>query len=375
MNAQFTRSIDMIAISKPMLGPEEIAAVVSVMSSGNIVQGKKVAELEATFAKLFGTTHAVALSSGTAAIHSALHAAGVGPGDEVIVPAFSFVGTVNPVLMVGARPVFVDIGLSDFNLDPAKVAAAIGPKTKAIIPVDLYGQTCDFDAIASQAASRNLTIIEDACQAVGATYKGRPAGSLGDYGCISLYATKNIIAGEGGIVSTNSDVAARSVRSFRQHGLVASGEYDGLGYNYRTTDIAAAIACEQLKKLKRFIDARQRNARLLSEGLAGIRGLMLPGTKAGRTHTYHQFTVRITNDFGRTRHELINRLHAAGVASAVYYAKPLHAFPHVAGNRFKIGDFPVAEQAAREVLSLPVHPGLSERNLDVVIEAIKTASQ
>ena len=342
-----------------------------------VTKGKYVQEFEEGFARLFGTKYAVALSSGTdadALALATLYDFGARRGDEVIVPALSFVATGNAVLQAGFNQVFVDVQKETLNIDPAKIVAAIGPRTRAIIAVDLYGQAYDHDAVAEIAGRHRLVVIEDACQAIGAEYKGKPAGSLGDFGCFSLYATKNAIAGEGGILATNSAAADRSARAFRHHGMVAPYEYDGLGYNYRLTDIAAAIGCEQLKKLRRFCGARQNNARRLTEGLSEITGLVLPRAEEGRTHTFNQYTVRVTKEFGVNRDELAERLKSAGIGSAIYYPKPLHVHAHLAADRYKIGDFPVAEQAAAEVLSLPVHPGLARDDVDKIVRAVKWAA-
>jgi perosamine synthetase len=366
------RGVKLIPIAKPMLGLEEITAVTAVLKSGLITQGAKVQELEAGFMKLCASTQAVAVNSGTAALHTALHAAGVAEGDEVIVPAFSFIASANAVLMQKAKPVFVDISEADFNIDPSKIEAAISPRTKAIVVVDLFGQPYDYTAVADIAKRHDLLVIEDACQAVGAMHGNLPAGSLGDFGCFSLYATKNITSAEGGIMLTNNVAGAQKARAFRQHGMTKSYDYDGLGYNYRLTDLAAAIGLEQLNKLEGFLTIRRRNTDRLNEGLAGIDGLVLPHTVSGRTHSYHQYTVRVTKEFGMSRDALSKKLVSAGVGSGIYYPKPLPAYAHLSAN-YRLGDFPEAERAATEVLSLPVHPGLSESNLDTIIQAVREA--
>ena len=251
----------MINIAAPVIDSEERRAVDEVIESGMLAQGPKVAELEKNWAEYCGVKHALAVNSGTAAIHCALYAAGVKEGDEVITTPYSFIATINPILMLGARPVLVDIDEETFNIDVSKIEAAITEKTKAIVPVDLYGQPCDWAELQEIAKKHDLKIIEDACQAIGAEYKGIKAGALGDFGCFSLYATKNIMCGEGGIVTTNSDEASAAIRSFRQHGMVAPYEYADLGYNYRMSDLHGAIAVEQLRKVDRFTAQRQRNAR------------------------------------------------------------------------------------------------------------------
>jgi len=363
-----------IAIAVPAIGDEEIAAVNAVLASGMLAQGPKVAELEERFAAYCGTTYAVAVNSGTAAIHAALHAAGVGPGDEVITTPFSFIATINPILMCGARPVLVDIDPRTYTLDPTAITQAITKKTKAIMPVHLYGQACDWQPIADIASQHSLKLIEDACQAVGAEYDGIKTGALGDLGCFSLYATKNIMSAEGGIVTTNDAGYADTIKRFRQHGMVGPYEYEGLGYNYRMTDILAAIGNEQLKKADNFNTARQANAAKLSAGLQAIAGLTLPYQAPGRTHVFHQFTIKIDKaEFGMGRDELAQRLRDQGVGVGVFYPKPLHAYKHIQALGYKLGDFPEAEAAAASVLSLPVHPGLSHDDVMAVIAAVKGA--
>jgi len=361
----------MIHVAAPEIGDEEIKGVNDVLKSGMLAQGPKVAEFEANFAAYCGTTYAVAVNSGTAALHAALFVAGVGPGDEVITTPFSFIATINPILMVGATPVLVDIDPITFNIDPTKIEAAVTDKTKAIIPVHLYGQPCDWSEIKAIATKHKLLVIEDACQAVGATYDGVKVGNLGDLGCFSLYATKNIMCGEGGIVTTNNQGYAEALRSFRQHGMIAPYEYADLGYNYRMSDLHAAIAVEQLKKIDRFNEVRQRNARLLSAGLQSIKDLELPTIVNNRTHVFHQYTIRLRQTFPHSRLDFMTALRDKEVGSGIYYPNPLHAYPHIKALGYKLGDFPAAEQAASEVLSLPVHPKVSEADIRQIIRAVQ----
>lgn len=363
----------MISIAQPIIEVEEKEAVMKVLDSGMLAQGPKVAELEEAFAKACGTKYAMACNSGTAALHLALHAAGVGPGDEVITVPFSFIATINPILMQGAKPVLVDIEPDSFNINVSFVEAVITDKTKAIIPVDLYGQPYDYAPLKEIAARHDLKIIEDACQAVGASYGTKKAGALGDLGCFSLYATKNIVSGEGGVVTTGNQDYVERMKSFRQHGMSAMNggyEYTELGFNYRMSDLQAAIAVEQLKKAGKFNQARQKNARLLDEGLSAVPGIITPVLKDGRTHVYHQYTIRVSDRFGLSRDQLAEKLRAAGVGCGVYYPKPLHAYRHIAELGYKLGDFPEAEKAAREVLSLPVHPRLSPEDISTIVSLI-----
>lgn len=363
----------MIPIALPIIEAEEKKAVNDVIESGMLAQGPKVAELEENWAKYCGTKHALAVNSGTAAIHAALFVAGVKAGDEVITTPFSFIATINPIIMVGAKPVLVDIDEKTFNIDVTKIKQAITPKTKAIIPVDLYGQPADWDELRAIAEKHNLILIEDACQSIGADYKGVKTGALGDFGCFSLYATKNIMCGEGGIVTTDNDDYAAAIRSFRQHGMTAPYEYGGIGYNYRMSDLHAAIAVEQLKKADGFNAKRRQNARLLNEGLSEIKGIESPYLAVGRTHAYHQYTILLQEGVNRT--DFVENLREREVGAGIYYPKPLHAYPHISEFGYKTGDFPVAEKVASRVVSLPVHPRVSEDDVAVIVKAIKEVSE
>lgn len=360
-----------IKIAEPIIGLEEIKVVKDVLLSGMLSQGPKVAELERRFAKYCGVDYAVAVNSGTAAIHAALFAAGIGPGDEVITVPFSFIATANPILMVGAIPVLVDIEPETFNIDVEQVKKVITSKTKAIIPVDLYGQPYEYSRLKEIADKHHLIIIEDACQAVGAEYGSNKTGSLGDIGCFSLYATKNIMSGEGGIVTTNNKKYAEAIKRFRQHGMTGTYDYAHLGYNYRMTDIHAAIALEQLKKVDKFNSIRKSNAEHLSKGLKGIRGIILPKVASNRTHVFHQYTIRVTDEFPLTRDALAHALLKEGVIAGIYYPKPLYAYKHVASALGHKPNYKYSEIASRQVLSLPVHPNVSKDQITHIIKVIK----
>ena len=361
----------MIRLAQPDIGAAEREAVLAVLASGQLAGGPVTRKLEETFAReVAGTREAVAVASGTAALHLALLAHGVGPGDEVITTPFTFQATANMVLAVGARPVFVDVG-EDGNIDPALVEAAITPRTKALLPVHLYGRLCDMAALSAVAESHGLVIIEDAAQAHGASLGGpltgsgrsRRAGSFGT-GCFSLYATKNVTAGEGGLISTDDAELAERLRRLRSHGEAERYESVELGYNYRLTDVAAAIALAQLARLPELTERRRHNAEYLS---AQLRGVILPPAPAEREgHVWHLYTVRVAEG----RDELRAWLRERGIEAGVYYPKTLPAQPLYRKLGYDEAVFPVARRLAREVLSLPVHPLLGEADLDRIVEAV-----
>jgi dTDP-4-amino-4,6-dideoxygalactose transaminase len=358
----------MIPIAKPIMGEDEINAVTAVLRSGILAQGKKVEELEGAFAGFIGTRYAVAVNSGTAALHIALLAHGIGKGDEVITSPFTFASSANSILFTGAKPVFADIEEETFNIAPAKVAQKITPRTKAIMPVHLYGQPCDMNGVMKIAQEHSLIVIEDACQAHGAEYEGKKAGSFGT-GCFSFYATKNMVTGEGGMITTNDESVAQKARMIRSHGQRQRYYHEILGYNYRMTDIAAAIGLCQLAKLEEFNNKRIENARFLTSGLTGIKGLIPPVVKSNIKHVFHQYTVRITRDFGITRDELRQKLMNKGIGTEVYYPLPVHK--QVLYQSLNYNDhLPNSEKAAEEVLSLPVHPSVTEKDLEYIVNCL-----
>ncbi len=353
----------MIKISQPKLGEQEISAVRGVLESGNLAGGPVVKELEATFARdVSGTSEAVAVNSGTAALHLALLAHDIGPGDEVITSPFTFQSPANMVLATGARPVFVDVG-EDGNLVPSLIEAAITAKTRAIMPVHLFGRICDMPAICHLAEQHGLAMIEDAAQAHGASIGGRSAGSFGT-GCFSFYATKNVTAGEGGIVTTNDSALAKRIARLRSHGEDERYHSVELGFNYRMTDIAAAIALVQLKKLTALNDQRRRNAEFLT---AHLRGVAVPAAPAEpNAHVWHQYTIRAAAG----RDDLFKWLRDRDIESGIYYPRPLPDHKLYQDLGFTSSNLPVARQLAAESISLPVNPGLSQADLDQIIQAV-----
>ncbi|UTB33642.1 MAG: DegT/DnrJ/EryC1/StrS aminotransferase family protein [Methanobacterium sp. ERen5] len=363
-------SDNMIPIAKPIIADEEIEEVVNVLKSGFIAQGPKVAEFEAKFADFIGVTQAAASSSGTTALHLALLAAGVGPGDEVITTPFTFAATGNSVLYVGAKPVFVDINRDTYNLDPEKIEEAITEKTKVIMPVHLYGQPADMDPINKIAKDNGLTVIEDAAQAHGSVYKGKKAGSIGDMGCFSFYPTKNMTTSEGGMVTTNNSELAEMVRILRAHGESERYTHVTLGYNFRMTDIAAAIGVVQLKKLEKFNEQRIKNAKYLSEKIDGIDGIKPPYVAPDVKHVFHQYTIRVDKS---KRDELKEFLNENGVGTGIHYPKAIYQQKLYKELGFT-ASCPEAESASLEVLSLPVHPSLETEDLDTIISVLEAAS-
>ncbi len=353
----------MIPVSKPYIGEAEKQAVLEVLESGMLVQGPRVAKLEEKFAAVCGVKHAVATSSGTTALHLALLAHGIGPGDEVITVAFTFIATVNCILMAGATPVFVDIDPETFNINPDLIEAAVTPRTKAILLVHLYGYPCDMGRLQAIADRHGLKIIEDACQAVGAAYQGRRVGSFGT-GMFSLYATKNVMSGEGGMITTNDDALAQHCRLLRQHGMQRRYYHEMLGYNYRLSDLHAAIGNAQLDRLADFTAKRQANAAFLSARLTSV---ITPQVKPGYEHVWHQYTVRMAA--GRDRDAAVKQLTEAGIGTGVFYPVPAHQQGFV---RARLGEcrLPVNEQLAQAVISLPVHPHLSLTDLEQIVAAV-----
>jgi dTDP-4-amino-4,6-dideoxygalactose transaminase len=353
----------MINMAKPQIGDEEKQAVLEVLESGILAQGPRVKAFEEAFAAMCGVKHAIATASGTTALHVALLANGIGSGDEVITSAFTFIASANSILYVGAKPVFVDIDPRTFNLEPNDIEKAITKNTKAILPVHLYGLSCAMEEIMKIADKHGLVVIEDACQSHGAEYHGRKVGSFGT-GTFSLYPTKNITSGEGGMITTDDAQIAERSRVIRQHGMRKRYYHDELGFNFRMTDIHAAIGLAQLKKLDQFNERRRKNAAYLSEHLKGVINPIVP---ENQTHVYHQYTIRVA---GGRRDELRDHLQANGVGSEVYYPVPIHQqtfYQKDLGYRDRL---PKTEQAAQEVLSLPVHPGLTSSELETIVSAV-----
>jgi perosamine synthetase len=356
----------MIPIAKPYIGDEEKRLVMEVLDSGMLVQGPKVAELERRWAAACEAKHAIAIVNGTAALHVAMLAHGIGPGDEVITTPFTFMASVNSVLYVGAKPVFVDIHPGCFNINVDLIEAAITPRTKAILPVHLYGLPAHMDEVMAIARKHNLAVIEDAAQAIGADYKGRKIGGM-NTSCFSLYATKNVMSGEGGMITTNDDAIAHQCRLLRQHGMERRYYHDVLGYNFRLSDLHAAIGLAQLGRLNGFTEKRRANAEYLTNHINNPH-VITPKGHGHAGHVWHQYTVRIV---GIDRDEAVKQLTEAGVGTSVFYPVPAHKQKPVMELGYgEDSALPVAEQVAREVVSLPVWPGLNSEDLERIVEAV-----
>ncbi|HEX6702929.1 MAG TPA: DegT/DnrJ/EryC1/StrS family aminotransferase [Gaiellaceae bacterium] len=349
----------MIRLAWPDVGAEEAAAVAEVLESGRLTMGPKVAEFEAGLAAACGVAHAVAVSSGTAALHLAVVALGVGPGDEVLVPAYTFPATANVVAQVGARPVLVDVDPATMNIDPAKAGEAVTPRTKAVLAVHLFGRPLDWEALAA-ALPPEVRLLEDAAGALGACRRGRPCGGLGELGCLSFHPRKIVTTGEGGAVTTNHPEIADSIRRLRHHGIEPHGDFEisTPGLNYRLPDILCAVGIPQLRRLEQLLRARERLAAAYAERLEGLVGL--PSADEGDRHGWQAYVVRTDR-----RDEALEALRAAGIEAQVgTYA--LHRLRAYADQ----GPFPGADEAYERALALPFHTRLTEPELDRVAEVL-----
>lgn len=356
----------MIPIARPDLGREESDAVVAVLESGMIAQGKRVRELEERWAAEIGVRHAVAVGNGTLALMSIFAGLGLGPGDEVVTVSHTFAATANAILSTGATPVFVDVEPGTWLMDAGRVEAAITPRTRAIVPVHLFGLVADMDAIGSLAERHGLAVVEDACQAHAATFHGRKAGSFG-HGAFSLYATKNMTTAEGGFITTDDDRLADWLRLYRNQGMRTRYDFEILGYNFRMTDLAAAIGLVQLDKLARNTARRQAIAAAYDEAFADL-PVRTPVTPSGRTHVFHQYVLELPAG----RDAVLADLREAGVGADVYYPIPVHRQAYIR-ERGLVADLPETDHAAAATLALPMFPGLTGDEQRRVIEAVRAA--
>ena len=353
-------------MGKPLLGEEEKKAVLKVLESGMLAQGDEVRLFEEEFASFLGVKHAIATSNGTTALHAALLGHGIGEGDEVITTPFSFIATASPISAVRATPVFVDIDPETFCINPDSIESSITDRTKAIIPVHLFGKPVDMTSIMEIAQKYNLVVIEDAAQAHGAQHNGVYVGSFGT-GCFSFYPTKNMTTGEGGMISTNNDQVAATIRKMINHGSEKKYHHSCIGHNFRMTNIAAAIGREQLRKLERFTIQRRKNAQFFSTHLHGTT-ITTPHEDKG--HVFHQYTLRVSAE---KRNIVLSHLKEKGIATSIFYPLPIHK--QKAYNIHNHLYYPEAERAAKEVFSIPVHPGITEQERKYIVDSIKEVAK
>jgi perosamine synthetase len=362
----------MIKLTSVTIGERERQNIAAVLDSGQLVQGPFVETFESMVATAVGTRHAVAVSNGTVALVAALMAHGIGPGDEVLTSPFTFVATLNSILFVGATPRFVDIG-DDFNLDASALEEAVTPATRGVLPVHMYGLMADMRQIMPIVRAADLVLVEDAAQALGARSTLAAAGSLGT-GCFSFYATKNVTTGEGGVITTDDDEVALGLRTLRNQGQAARYDYVMPGLNLRMTEIQGAIGVAQMERLDAITARRRHNAAALTSGLEGLPGIHLPVEPEDRASAFHQYTIRVTPESGTDRDRLRRDLADRGVEAGVYYPKAVYDYPCFARHP-AVGEVhaPIAERVAGEVLSLPVHPDLTDADLERVVESVREA--
>jgi perosamine synthetase len=363
----------MIPINLPKIGEEEIQAVVEVMKSGMLTTGlgagPKVTEFETKYSQFAGVKHAIAVNTGTAALHAALMAVGIKACDEVILPSFTFVATAEAVVLAGGKPVFADIDPETYTLSPQAIEKAVTKRTKAIIPVDLYGLPADIKPIREIASKHNLSVIEDCAQSHGATCEGKPAGALANIACWSLYAAKNIGTGEGGVVTTNDDNLAEKVKMVRTHGEKIKYQSLMLGTNYRMTEIQAAIGIVQLRRLPDFFAKRAQNALSLTDKLKVSEKITLPPQLQNRTPSWYLYTIRIKNINEENRNNILQKMHEKDIGAEAYYPIPINRMPYYKEN-FGNFNLPETEKAAKQVISLPIHPSVSDDQINTIAKTL-----
>lgn len=359
----------MISIAQPMIGEEEIHAVIKVMESGILASGKKVTEFENSFAQYLGSKHAIACSSGTTALESAIKAVGIKKGDKILTTPFSFIASTNAIIYSGAVPVFADIDERTFNISPDAVEKALmtNPDVKALLIVHLYGQSCNMDHIMDIVKKQNLILIEDCAQSHGAEWAGKKAGTFGDVAAFSFYPTKNMTTAEGGMVITNRDDVDKTARLLINHGMETRYFHSTIGYNFRMHNIAAAIGIEQLRKLDSFNQTRQENAIFYNTNISNA-AIVLPYCTDARHHVYHQYTIRVKQEL---RKDLIRLLEKNQIGYGIYYPLSIPEQKCYEDFRF-LDDYPVTNRIKNEVLSIPVHPSLTKEDLDQVVKVLNS---
>jgi dTDP-4-amino-4,6-dideoxygalactose transaminase len=363
----------MISINKPQFDDEEKNVVIKVLEEGPLTSaahegGPRVQDFEKKLAEYLNVKHVVAVNSGTSALHSALLASGIGSGDEVILPSFTFVATANAVAATGARPVFVDISEENYNIDMSAIEKCITSKTKALIPVHLYGYPAPMNEIIELANKHSISIIEDACQSIGSSYYGKQTGSIGDIGCFSLYASKVLTCGEGGAVTTNNDELAFKTQIIRNHGMVKGYDTQALGLNMRLPEISAALANSQMKKLSHILEVRKRNANIFDEELRKIHlpDLSLPHESNHTKNNWYLYTVALNKNRDRVK----NQLNEKGIGASIYYDPAVHMTPFYLKS-FPSHDLENTESASKKVLSLPVHQSLTPDDIEFICNSLK----
>lgn len=361
----------MIKLTDPTIGGAEIDAVVNVLKSRHIERGDITLQLEQWLQKNFEAKHAVVTANGTAGLFTGLLACGLSRGDEIITTPMSFIATVNVILLCEITPVFIDIEQDTFNIDTSLVESKITKKTKAILAVDLYGHPAEYKKLHELADKYKLLLISDSCQAIGALYQGKTINQYTDITVFSFFNSKNLTSGEGGVFLTNSKTIADKVNLLINHGQKRGEKYNYLnvGWNFRPTDIQAAIIQEQLKRLELINSNRNKNATYLINHLSSIKGIICPKSESHITHAYSRFTIRVTDQFTLSRDELKKYLYKNGIETEVAYPKPLYDYPHV--SHYKKGKFPVAESIVKQILSLPIHQNLTKDDLNYMIKIIR----
>lgn len=365
----------MIPINKPQIDDEERQEILKVLDEGILTSasnfgGKRVQDFERLLADFLHVKHAIAVNSGTAALHASILAAGIKESDEILIPSFTFVATANSVACTGAKPVFVDIEKNTYTMDPLDLENKITKKTRAIIPVHLYGHPAKMDEIKEIANKHSIIVIEDACQSLGSTYDGKQTGTLGQMGCFSMYASKVLTSGEGGAITTDSDEFAENLRMIRNHGMVNGYDTRIIGFNMRLPEISAAIAKTQMKKIQSMLDKRASNARKLGQLLSNKikdKNIVLPHENQRTKYNWYLYTVAL-ND---SRDKVKKFLNDSGIGATIYYDPPVHQTPFY--SKFYNGELEITEWASKSVLSLPVHPSITEKDLDFMANKVEEA--
>lgn len=363
-----------VSMSAPEINESDEQAVLEVLRSGRLALGPKAVEFEHAIEEYVGVRHVVAVSSGTAALHLIVKALGIGPGDEVIVPSFTFAASVNVLLYEGAMPVFADVEPETYNIDPLDVERKIGPRTKAILAVDVFGHPAEWDAILEVASRHGLRVIDDSCEALGAKYKGRMLGQFGDAAAFAFYPNKQITTGEGGVIVTNDDSIAKLARSLRNQGRGEMGawlEHERLGYNYRMDEMSAALGVSQLRRIEEFLAKRERVARWYTERLKNIPGVRPPVVKPHVRMSW--FVYVVTLDEGLDREPVMRAMEEQGIPTRGYFS-PVHLQPYMRERfGYRGGELPVTESVARRTIALPFHNNLTLEEVEMVVDALRRA--